>query len=253
MEQALLYNDLTFTRVRYSRYHHNDAGGGNPCHYFGYMQSGSGRLVTKDTTVTVTAGDVFFIPKHLSYHSYWHVGTEVTVFSSLGFAHFPEAERRHYPLQILPGPYPADLIETILKLDAGAPVTSAMVGDFYRLVAALLPCMVTVSGTERDRLAEQAVAWFRQHPHGTAAEAAAHCGISESGLYVLFRQVFHQTPVTVKQQLLLQQATELLTTTDLPIEEISRRLGFSSASYFRKILRRHTGQTPRELRRTSLL
>jgi AraC-like DNA-binding protein len=33
--------------------------------------------------------------------------------------------------------------------------------------------------------------------------------------------------------------------------EIGRRAGFSDASHFVKVLRRHTGQTPRQMRRTS--
>ena len=37
--------------------------------------------------------------------------------------------------------------------------------------------------------------------------------------------------------------------TDKKIEEISSMLNFSSSSYFRKILKQHTGKTPREIRK----
>ena len=47
------------------------------------------------------------------------------------------------------------------------------------------------------------------------------------------------------------KAVELLITTDMQVEEISSLLNFSSTSYFRKVLYKHTGKTPREIRRTS--
>ena len=44
---------------------------------------------------------------------------------------------------------------------------------------------------------------------------------------------------------------ELVETTGLSVEEISNELQFSSSSYFRKILKKHLGKTPSEIRRTN--
>ena len=44
-------------------------------------------------------------------------------------------------------------------------------------------------------------------------------------------------------------AGNLLTTTDASVQEISDRLGFSSGSYFRKVLRSYTGKTPGQIRK----
>ena len=79
-------------------------------------------------------------------------------------------------------------------------------------------------------------------------ELARHCRVSESGLYAAFRCVKGYTPVEAWHRVLVERAEVLLTSTDLSVEEISRRLGFCPASYFRKIVRRVTGSTPRELR-----
>ena len=43
---------------------------------------------------------------------------------------------------------------------------------------------------------------------------------------------------------------DLLVTTDKKIEEIADMLNFSSGSYFRKVLKKHTGCTPREIRKS---
>jgi len=48
---------------------------------------------------------------------------------------------------------------------------------------------------------------------------------------------------------LCKKSIDLLQTTDLPIEEISGMMGFSSSSYFRKVLKEHTGKTPHEIRK----
>ena len=52
-------------------------------------------------------------------------------------------------------------------------------------------------------------------------------------------------------QIIIEKATILLVTTDMPVEEISRQLQFSSCSYFRKIFKKHTNMTPREMRKSN--
>ncbi len=58
-----------------------------------------------------------------------------------------------------------------------------------------------------------------------------------------------KTPNEVRQELQTDRAVRLLTTTDMNIQQISDSLGFSSVSYFRKILRKYTGKTPSQIRR----
>ena len=48
---------------------------------------------------------------------------------------------------------------------------------------------------------------------------------------------------------MIQHAIELLANTDMTVEEISRRVGFSSSNYFRKIFIKLTDKTPKELRK----
>lgn len=90
---------------------------------------------------------------------------------------------------------------------------------------------------------------IRSDPSRKIADIAAACGVCESGLYGVFRRTYRETPNTVRQRVLCEQAKHLLVTTDLSVEEISERLSFSSSSYFRKVMRKHTGMTPGEIRR----
>jgi AraC-like DNA-binding protein len=67
----------------------------------------------------------------------------------------------------------------------------------------------------------------------------------------LIKKELGKTPNRVRQEAKCQQAVRLLTCTDLPVEEISTRLGFSSSSYMRKLLRLTTGKTPLQIRKAA--
>ena len=72
--------------------------------------------------------------------------------------------------------------------------------------------------------------------------------LKEATLYTAFKR-HGSTPNQTRQKLLVKQAKQLLTTTDSSVQTISDQLGFSSSSYFRKILRRYTGKTPMQIRK----
>ncbi len=99
---------------------------------------------------------------------------------------------------------------------------------------------------------EEAIRYITHNPNVRISQVATHCGISESGLYALFKKHTGQTPNECRLRVLCDQAITLLTTTNKSIQEISDTVGFSSTSYFRKILRKHTGKTPLAIRKDSL-
>jgi transcriptional regulator GlxA family with amidase domain len=47
----------------------------------------------------------------------------------------------------------------------------------------------------------------------------------------------------------MEKARELLTSSDLSIEEIARKLNFSSGAYFRKCFKEYYNASPREMRK----
>jgi len=99
----------------------------------------------------------------------------------------------------------------------------------------------------------KATACMRQDPYAQIDQVARQVGISQSTLYSAFKKQLGITPNTMRQKILCEKARELLTTTSLSVEEVSSQLGFSSSSYFRKILQKHTGKTPLAIRKENLL
>jgi AraC-like DNA-binding protein len=75
------------------------------------------------------------------------------------------------------------------------------------------------------------------------------CGMSVDHLRLRFQRTYGLSPLAYRQRLRLAEAHRLLSTTDLRVGEIARRLGFRHASHFCAVFRACFGQTPAMSRR----
>lgn len=82
----------------------------------------------------------------------------------------------------------------------------------------------------------------------TIQQVAEEMGVSYSNFRKLFKEHTGLSPATYQQDLRLQRAKELLTTTDASIKEIAYRLNFDSPDYFSAKFKQKTGRKPSELR-----
>lgn len=80
---------------------------------------------------------------------------------------------------------------------------------------------------------------------------AAESGLSRHHFIRRFKAVFGETPHQVRVRSRLEQAKELLLTSDESITEISLRLGFSSLGTFSARFAREVGMSPSGFRRTA--
>ena len=117
----------------------------------------------------------------------------------------------------------------------------------YALLHRLLPQMAYKTKKPTDETVVKARKYMEIDPKLSIAEIARNCGLSESGLYAAFRQQ-GTTPVEFRQRLLCEKAVTLLISTDMTVENVSDTLGFSTPSYFRRVLKKHFGKTPKEIR-----
>jgi AraC-like DNA-binding protein len=79
-------------------------------------------------------------------------------------------------------------------------------------------------------------------------QVAADIGVSYSNFRKLFKEYTGISPATYQQDLRLQRAKELLSTTDMSVKEIAYRLNFESPDYFSAKFKAKTGRRPSELR-----
>lgn len=245
MNNAVFSKGFYFTEYRYERYHYTDARDGASRHFIGMLESGRCRIVSDGLTIEAGPGQPFYIPKGLAYQSYWF--SEGTVrLRSCGFDFFPERERFAFRLQVLP----EALAEEVRRVPLVGTPDSAALGQLFRLLGLAIPEMAREDPERAGCLYERAVEYMRGNPESSAAQVARHCGVSESALYASFKR-HSTTPNQTRQAILVEEAKHLLTTTDASVQEISDRLGFSSGSYFRKVVRGITGKTPTQIRKNA--
>jgi AraC-like DNA-binding protein len=83
------------------------------------------------------------------------------------------------------------------------------------------------------------------------SDAAAELGMSLRYM----EKLFHLNGITPRAWLYrvrLERARKYLLTTDLTVERISKRVGFSDVAHFSRLFRRHAGTSPGQYRRDPL-
>ena len=248
MNHILSSTAFRFLEITRDTYHYADNRSGSPEHYLAYMLCGRCRIVSPRGTIEAQSGDVFYIPKGLPYQSYWYGEPQIR-FLSFGFQLFPETAVIPYALQLVP--CNEEQYGRLLSLPRTLNPNTKALSEFYTLLASLLPQMTTDTLTRKEEIGNAVHQLLREEPHCTVTQLAKQLGISESSLYAAFKACGKTTPNALRQEVLCEKAVLLLTTTDTSVQEISDMLNFSSVSYFRKILKLHTGLSPRELRRNA--
>jgi AraC-like DNA-binding protein len=248
VNSALFCKSFSFNTFSFVQYKYTDNNRGTRTNYLAYLIKGHARFRIENETVTMTKGDILFIPEGCRYRSYWY-GDPKIEFISLGFRCLPNFQNLNYPLQILPRDEKA--AEVMREIAAHKSLDAAVIGRFYTLVGELLPRMSHRAVTSQRALVDKATGFLLTDPQISVGELAMRCAVSESALYAAFKRESDKSILEVRKEIVLTRARELLTSTNDSVEEISRRLGFSSGAYFRKCFKKQFGASPREIRRHS--
>lgn len=241
-------NTFCFNKFQFDKYHHTDASMGVPYNYLAYMINGECKIVSSEKTIYIKSGDVFYIPIDCKYHSYWH-GSPVE-FLSFGFLPLDVSDNLHFELQVVA--CDGAMKERIKSLPTeNRAITCRTLSLLCGIIDDLKPQMKYKKQSKCELVIENAEEFIWKNPKCTVPDIAKACLISEPYLYRIFKEEKNTTPNEFKQMLLCKKAEELLLTTNKTVEEISNILNFSSASYFRKVFKKHTGSTPREKRQNS--
>lgn len=89
----------------------------------------------------------------------------------------------------------------------------------------------------------------RLHEGRAAADVAAEYGITPADLSTVLRVLTGMTMQKLEHTWRLRMVDELLRYTQMQIDEIARRCGYSSATSLSRYLAQHTGQSPTVRRR----
>lgn len=80
-------------------------------------------------------------------------------------------------------------------------------------------------------------------------EMAARAGLSERSLLRRFKQATGQSPMQYVQTLRIEEAKQLIETTDLPLDDIACQVGYTEPSAFRRLFSRLVAISPAHYRR----
>lgn len=245
---SILFSDnFAFHTVHFTKYKYTDSRQGSPRHFLAVLIHGTAKIVSKEFTLEINEGDLFYIPKNLPYQSYWYGDKNGDIeFVSIGFHVLHTDEPLNFPLQVVD--CPTSVKESLLSVPTDESLISSHgLSLFYNATSLILPLLKSTK--KNSALTENIKNHIRQFPFLPISVIAEKCGLSEPYIYLLFKKNEHSTPNAYRQKVLCEKSVELLITTDKKVEEIADITGFSSASYFRKVLKHHTGKTPRDIRK----
>lgn len=247
MNDTLFTNSFAFFEAHRGKHAYTDMRAGTPLHYIAYMLRGKCKIVSTDTEINAAAGDFFYIPKGLSYQSYWQDEQDVS-FLSLGFPYFPNPDKKNYPLQVIAADDAA--IALMKRIPIGIRPSAEGIAALYALLAHLIGRMQDSIPCRSRQIVLHTERLLWENTELSPAELARSAGVCESALYAAFAKLGEGTLHEMKERILFEKAKNLLLTTDTPIEQISSQLNFCSCTYFRKRFKEHFGLSPRAVRKS---
>ncbi len=247
MNDTVFYKSFKFNEFRFTRNMHGNHSDGIDLHYIRFVKHGKGRFVFEDQTLEVEEGDMFYIPKGAKYHSYW-IASDYCLYDSIGFLYFPTSASNGFKAQKIP--YDAVIWEAFAPLSRDKTIQTASVGALYSLLAKMEPILELAPSSSDVATYERLLMHMKENPHLSIPEYAGRCQVSESLLYHHVKRCSGKTPNRLRQEILCEQASQLLLSTSDTVEEICVKLGFSSTAYFRKVFQSVYRTSPSQLRKT---
>jgi AraC-like DNA-binding protein len=102
----------------------------------------------------------------------------------------------------------------------------------------------------RHQAIRQAVRHIEERPadNWSVEELGKLCGLAVNRFHALFVEQTGLSPAEYRTRKRVQDAKQLLRETNIPITELSYKLGYSSSQYFATVFKNFTGMAPKEYR-----
>lgn len=242
------FNDTAFEFYSYKYSSHGKQEiTSNSFYQIWYIKSGTVRFVNDKKTIIVSSGDTLYIPIEEEGTAYFS-GEKGIVILKFSFRYFPGINNAEYSSQIVTTT--PKIISLMNEIPFETIFSSLAVWKFYEYLDEIQK-MLKATNLKQFKKIEKALEYMNSHDNYNVSTLAKLCNMSESGFYTAFKRIIGTTPIEEKHRRQVLKAEELLISTDLSVEEIAVKVGFQSAQYFRKIFKKHYGQTPLEIRKNS--
>lgn len=215
-----------------------------------------------DAEFQIQPGDITFTPANTT--SRYHVPTPGHHLTANFFPASEDGPCFDLPLHISPGPerrFVRERMMRVIQLHRQAREHHSPLAE-AEAAAALQEVLLWLGrfgeeghrpSTSRSMQAVERVAEIisqRSAEPLAVPDLAREVGVTQNHLAKRFRQRFGMTIPRYVQQCRVENAAELLATTNLPVGVIGVRVGLSDPQHFNKLFRRHLGQSPTQYRPT---
>ena len=227
-----------------------------PLHSFAYIVSGSATFFCGKEVHRVNTGDVIYVAKGCRYRVVWD-GSPETNFLSCHFDLVPFGDpigNREYPLQVIEKCETLyEYFVTITQKKHTQLSSLEAIGSFFHILSVLFERMYFSYLPPINEQIQRAVRYIEAHYDTPlrVPDLASLCHMSTSYFHERFKAEIGASPIEYKNRITIAHAQRiLLDHPEISIEQISEKLGFESAIYFRRLFKAITGKTPREYRKT---
>lgn len=229
---------------------------GRTRHGFLYVWSGEATFyLGKGSTVTVTDGQLLYLPKGLKYKMQYT--GESTTFVVVNFELFREDAQPFWLFEDITLVAKEDTAHTFAGIMAKLEACSAaqnMAGQFrrnelvYRLLATIYSDHRLFETEKQYTQISKGVLLLKQtYLENLPIEMFAKaCSISESSFRQLFHKQYGMSPLQYRNNLRINRARELLEYDNCTVAEAAYASGFENLGYFCRYYKKLTGQTPKQ-------
>lgn len=229
----------------------------------GLLERGTGTFhVHGENDITVHENEIIFVPITSRYISTWNGNPNVR-YTSLHFAFAPSfgiSEKERFRLQKITPPDPAAMqadYRYIFEHQNSDELSMqyAVLSRFYAVLSAVSPFLAQNSESPHDERIDAAAEFIDRNSENNLSIAllAENCRMSISNFYLLFKKYKGMTPIDYRNHARISRAMRLLKSDrQLSVEELSRLLGFESATYFRRTFKKIVGISPRAYRENDM-
>ena len=246
-------NLITFYKLKKYSFQNNFSAGpevyfDRPC--IGYIKKGHAKFLYNGKTFYANSGSLIYISLHTRYQSIWYGYPDIEWYV-INFDFRSKHSFSNYGFQILKN-FSENLFEKMIDSYENAPFIS--ISYFYQLLDDIYKKMKVSAITSSYLTIKPAIDYLENNYKQAISieELAKYCNLSRSAFFKIFKKTTKVTPIEYKHNIMIQHAIDLISNTDMSIEEISSSVGFPSSNYFRKVFFKFTEKTPKELRKNQV-
>ena len=219
---------------------------------FIYIKSGSLLIdfPSAQESIIVNAGEMLYLPIVQKRRRIDFPKDETVVGRVFCFRYWPAVDELDYPAQKISLPETIrEYFFAIPSMGAKVKINSNYIWKVYRFLSEIQPLMQRNTLKNIEKI-QKALEYMKENDNYTIPELVEISGMSKSRFYEAFLKATGLSPIKMKHRLQAYKGELLLKSTDLSIEEITKKLGFLSEAHFRKVFRsRYEGHSPLKFRK----